>query len=170
MHFKRNITVVPPYFDKYIAHVPEDLDLFTGLSKEIFDNHLLTELENIPNKAYAKGKWTVKQCIQHISDTERVFQYRALRISRNDTTPLPGFDQDQYASSADVDNRSFKSLYDELIAVRKSSIFLFESLGPKELRHVGICSDNEISVLALGFTTIGHQIHHKKLFLERYLN
>lgn len=170
MHLKNNITVLPTYFDTYIAHVPNDLNLMDGLSNKIFNDQLLARLELIQDRAYSPNKWTVKQCIQHITDTERIFQYRALRISRNDTTPLPGFNQDNYAEVANLYNRGFNSLIDELNSVRQSSIFLFESLGDKELSRVGNCSSIDISVLALGFITIGHQLHHEKIFVEKYLD
>lgn len=118
---------------------------------------------------YAPGKWTIKEIIQHIIDTERVFSYRALRISRNDKTPLSGFDENNFADNTNGNERHLQSLLTELSIVRQSTLALFKSFSEEQLKRIGIVSNNEISVRAIGFIIIGHQNHHKKVFQERYL-
>lgn len=118
---------------------------------------------------YAEGKWTIKEIIQHVIDTERIFAYRALRISRNDKTPLPGFEENDYAANTNANDRHLQSLLTELSIVRQSTLALFKSLSEEQLKRIGIASDNEISVRAIGFIIIGHQKHHQKVFKERYL-
>lgn len=118
---------------------------------------------------YAQGKWTIKEIIQHIIDAERVFSYRALRISRNDKTPLPGFDENDFVENTNANDRHLQSLLTELSIVRQSTLALFKSFSEEQLKRIGIASNNEISVRAIGFIIIGHQNHHKKVFQERYL-
>ena len=118
---------------------------------------------------YAEGKWTIKEIIQHIIDTERILAYRALRISRNDSTPLPGFDENNYANNTAANTRSLQDLLTELSAVRHSNLLLFKSFSKEQLLSRGIASDQPISVRAIGFMLIGHQKHHQKVFAERYL-
>ena len=118
---------------------------------------------------YAQGKWTIKEIIQHIIDAERVFSYRALRISRNDKTPLPGFDENDFVENTNANDRHLQSLLTELSIVRQSTLALFKSFSGEQLKRIGIASNNEISVRAIGFIIIGHQNHHKKVFQERYL-
>ena len=118
---------------------------------------------------YAEGKWTIKEIIQHIIDTERIFAYRALRISRNDSTPLPGFDENSYANNTAANTRALQDLLTELSAVRHSNLLLFKSFSEEQLLRIGIASDHPISVRAIGFMLIGHQKQHQKVFEERYL-
>lgn len=118
---------------------------------------------------YAEGKWTIKEIIQHVIDTERIFSYRALRISRNDITALPGFDENDYALNTNANDRHLQSLLTELSIVRQSTLALFKSFSEEQIKRIGIASNNEISVRAIGFIIIGHQKHHQKVFKERYL-
>lgn len=118
---------------------------------------------------YAEGKWTIKDIIQHIIDAERIFAYRALRISRNDPTPLPGFEENDYVENTDANSRSIQELLTELSAVRHSNLLLFKSFSDEQLTRMGTASNHPISVRALGFLIIGHQKHHQKVFQERYL-
>ena len=118
---------------------------------------------------YAEGKWTIKDIIQHIIDAERIFAYRALRISRNDPTPLPGFEENDYVENTDANSRSIQELLTELSAVRHSNLLLFKSFSNEQLTRMGTASNHPISVRALGFLIIGHQKHHQKVFQERYL-
>jgi hypothetical protein len=118
---------------------------------------------------YADGKWTIKEIIQHIIDTERIFAYRALRISRNDQTPLPGFDENDFANNTTAQTRGLQDLLTEFSAVRHSNLLLFKSFSDEQLLRVGIASEHSISVRAIGFILIGHQKYHQKVFEERYL-
>lgn len=118
---------------------------------------------------YAEGKWTIKDIIQHIIDAERIFGYRALRISRNDKTPLPGFEENEYVENTNANSRSIQELLTEFSAVRQSNFLLFKSFSEEQLTRLGISSNHTISVRAIGFLIIGHQKHHQKVFQERYL-
>jgi uncharacterized damage-inducible protein DinB len=118
---------------------------------------------------YSEGKWTIKEIIQHLIDSERVFSYRALRISRNDNTPLPGFDENYYVANSNGKERSLQSLLTEMAVVRQSTLSLFNSFSEEQLTKIGIASNREVSVRAIGFIIIGHQKHHQKIFEERYL-
>ena len=119
--------------------------------------------------AYAEGKWTTKELIQHIIDTERVFCYRALCFARNDKTPLPGFDQDLFVSNDNANDRNFIDLLDEMNTLRNSTIQLYKSFTEEALQRIGNASGNDMSVRALGYLFSGHQLHHLKVFKERYL-
>lgn len=152
--------------------------------KEAGDGKLIEELEislhefirfvqNIPmdkfDYRYAEGKWTIKDIIQHIMDAERIFAYRALRFSRNDKTPLPSFEEDDYANNTESNKRSIQDLLTEFSALRHSTLLFYKSLSEEQLKRIGTASNNPISVRALGFVMIGHQKHHQKVFEERYL-
>jgi uncharacterized damage-inducible protein DinB len=140
---------------------------------EICLHDFIKFVQNIPmdkfDFRYAEGKWTIKDIIQHLIDAERIFNYRALRISRNDKTPLPGFEEDNYIDNTNANGRSIQDLLTEFSAVRQSTILLYKSFSDEQLKRIGIASNTEISVRALGFVTIGHQKHHQKVFQERYL-
>ena len=118
---------------------------------------------------YAPGKWSIKDLLQHLIDGERVFSYRALRIARGDTTPLPGFDENQFALAAGADRRSPASLLEEYRAVRQATLLLFRQLSPAEWHPKGLASENPVSVRALAFIIAGHEIHHLDVIKERYL-
>lgn len=119
---------------------------------------------------YAEGKWTIKDIIQHVIDSERIFAYRALRFARNDSTELPGFDENHYAATVNADGRHLKDLLTELSSVRHATLLLFSSFTNEELLRKGMASGYMLSVRALGFCIIGHQNHHMKIFRERYLD
>ena len=161
-----------PYFKPYIEELSKN-------GKSIIENlidskkTLNTLLSNIPeNKksyAYAEGKWTVKEIMQHLIDTERIFNYRALRFARNDQTDLVGFDQDEYIQNVNANSRNLDHLIAEFNAARDSSILLFQSFSNDVWKRVGSASGNIISVRAIGYLISGHQLHHLKVFQERYL-
>jgi hypothetical protein len=148
-----------------------DVELMEDL--EISLHQFIKFVQNIPmdkfDYRYAEGKWTIKDIIQHLIDSERVFSYRAMRISRNDATPLPGYDENNFAKNTNANARSIQDLLAELSAVRFSTIFLFKSLTEEQLMRIGTVSDNLVSVRALGFVIIGHQKHHQLVFEEKYL-
>jgi uncharacterized damage-inducible protein DinB len=161
-----------PYFKNYLSLVSEEYSLTEEL--EIALHRLIKFVQNIPmdkfDYRYAEGKWTIKDLLQHIIDTERIFVYRALRIARNDKTELPGFEEDDYAKEANASSRSIQSLLTELAVVRQATLSLFTSLSGEEMKRTGTASNNLISVRAIGFILIGHQNHHQRIFEERYLN
>jgi uncharacterized damage-inducible protein DinB len=117
---------------------------------------------------YAPGKWTVKQVLGHIIDAERIFSYRALRIARDDNTPLPGFEQDDYVANADFNSLSLTELLQEYSAVRRATILLFRHLPADAWTRRGTASDNEVTVRALAYIIAGHDQHHYRILCERY--
>lgn len=119
--------------------------------------------------AYAPGKWTIKQMLQHIIDTERIFAYRALCISRGEQQALPGFEENDYAANATAAGRTLPDLIDELLLVRKSIIVLFRHLTEEDLTRVGISNKHPLTANAVAFITVGHGLHHKAVLEERYL-
>ena len=166
---KKDIPFLPVYFERYISQVP-DMELTTAL--DVYGMDLIESEKNklslLGNQVYAPGKWTIADIMQHIIDTERIFAYRALRIARNDQTPLPGFDENEYADQAHANDRRLDDLIDEFITVRRSTIQLFNSFKTDVMQRQGIASGNPISVIGLGYTMVGHVIHHMEVIRERY--
>lgn len=119
---------------------------------------------------YAEGKWTIKEIVQHLMDAERIFAYRALRIARKDQTPLPGFEQDDYVIPSQANKRSIEDLINEFKAIKLSTVTLFDSFSDEMLLSLGTASNSPISVRAIGFIIMGHEIHHCVVIKERYLN
>ena len=165
-----DLSRVAPFYHNYINLVTDD-NLATAFDKQ--SSSLIRFFESIPagkyDYRYAEGKWTIKEVLQHIIDAERVFAYRALRFARMDTTPLPGFDENLFASAAKADRRSWEKLMEELKVVRRSSELLFQSFDEEQLQSNGISSNSPNYVLAIGFIIIGHAMHHQKITRERYL-
>ena len=118
--------------------------------------------------AYADGKWTIKEVLGHISDTERIFTYRALRIARCDQTPLASFEQDDFVNNGGFAARALADLAEEFNAVRGASVALFRSFNDAAWSRRGVASQKEVTVRALGFITAGHQIHHRMVLEEQY--
>ena len=117
---------------------------------------------------YAPGKWTVKEVLGHITDAERIFTYRALRIGRGDQTPLPTFEQDDFVRNGEFGKRTLSGLVEEFVAVRGASLALFRSFTEEAWPRRGVASQKEVTVRALAFITAGHQIHHRAILEERY--
>ena len=159
-----------PYYGPYIKALG-DLSLLEAL--QAGKNELSSFIQQVPEDkfdfSYAEGKWSIAEVLVHLCDAERVFQYRALRFARNDTTELQGFDQDIYVPESFANERSKEEILEELMAVRNSSIALFSSFRAKELIRQGSANGAEMSVRALGFVICGHQAHHFKIIRERYL-
>ena len=119
---------------------------------------------------YEPGKWSLKESLCHVMDVERIFSYRALRFARNDQTPLPGFEDRDYATEANAHARTIKQLADEMKHLRYSTLDLFKSFTPMMLQREGITSNSKLSVLSLGYIIAGHECHHYKIFTEKYLS
>jgi hypothetical protein len=161
---------LPIFFDRYITKVA-DLPLLVALQFH-HPSVILADMEQLVrlgDRVYAPGKWTARDIIQHITDTERVLAYRALRFARNDKTPLPGFDEQLFAKNASATNRTLESLKREWELLRTCNIALFESFDDEMLTRTGTAFQSEISVLALGFVICGHAVHHAQVLKERYL-
>lgn len=159
---------MPEFVDRYI-HQVEDRELDEALLQSAGAFHAIADqLEALGDKVYAPGKWTIKDILQHCIDTERILSYRALRIARNDRTPLAGFEEEDYARYTSATERSVVDLLDELAVVRKSSILLFRNFSNEMLLRQGTASGRSLTVLALGFTIAGHVLHHLRIVEERY--
>lgn len=170
---KSNQLPINEYDDFYKSYIQvlENVELIEEL--EICLHEFIKFVQNIPmdkfDYRYEVGKWTIKEIIQHLIDSERVFSYRALRISRNDKTHLPGFNENDYVSNSNGNDRNLQNLLTELAVVRQATLSLFNSFSQEQLTKIGITSNNEVSVRAIGFIIIGHQKHHQKVFTEMYL-
>lgn len=166
---RSRIQPLPTFFDRYILEVVED-DLIQALgnSLEYWDNFDWDLLERLGNRVYQPGKWTVRDILQHINDNERIQSYRILRFARNDSTALPGYDEDLFVANANANDRSWDELRDEFMYLRKSSCTMIKGFNEEVLMRKGICFKVEMSVLALGFVLVGHQMHHMKVMEERY--
>ena len=161
---------VPPFFQGYISLTGDDtiVGLLLENGKEMLD-----VFENLPESKwlyrYDSGKWSVKELLQHITDTERVMAYRALRFSRNDKTPLPGFEQDDYVNALKIDHLDRPAMIEEWRSVREASITFFRNLDPGLLSREGTASGNKLNVELLGRIIVGHTRHHLKILREKYL-
>lgn len=159
------------FYQTYIDKLPGDKTLGSLLKENQED---LREVLSIitPEKlgfSYASGKWTLAEVLQHMIDVERIFQYRALSIARNDKTALPGFDHDAYVPESDANRRDLESLKTEFKNVRNSGIDLYMSFSREMLQRKGMVNNNPTSAGAIGFITIGHTIHHLELLKKKYL-
>lgn len=161
----------PTPFYKTYTDVLGEVELMECMRSQL--NNFPQFLESISEEkyqyAYAEGKWTMAEVIHHVIDTERVFQYRALRFSRGDETSLSGFDQDIFVAGSNANKRSKLSLIKEYQIIRQSTIILFEDFEDNMLQQKGIASNLEWSVGTLGFVICGHQKHHRNVIRERYL-
>lgn len=158
------------FYHRYISLVGEDDLLPAFATNELEMEKFLNALpESKANYAYADGKWTVKQLLQHMIDTERIFAFRALWFARKHPAPLDGFDENEFAAVATAGGRSLSSLVTEYLQLRKSTVQLFESFNADELQQVGLANKNPVTVNALGFIVIGHFLHHRNILTERYL-
>ena len=167
---KPNPNEYASYFQRYTELVPdgtviqtlenqfnEAMIIYKGLDKSKIDYR------------YAEGKWSIKELIIHILDTERIFIYRALRIARKDKTPLAGFEQDDYIENINWDKYPFSSVLDEYELVRKHSILFFNSMTQEMLEQTGISSEMKMAVRAIPFILAGHERHHLNIINSRYL-
>ena len=159
-----------PYYSKYISMVPDD-DL--TIEKQLAVQHhettdILRKAKAKGDYAYEAGKWTVKEVIGHIADSERVFAYRALRFARGDSTELPGFDQDVFMAGSNFKTRTMDDLLEELWSVRAATLSLAKSLPESVMSRQGKASGNPVTVRALLYIIAGHELHHLAVLKERY--
>jgi len=159
-----------PYFATYIDKVP-DGDVIAVLEAGIGTTRktLATVSEERAGYRYAEGKWSIKEVIGHMSDTERIFTYRLLAFARGDAGPLPGFDENAYTPAQESDRVPFAWLLDELAAVRGATLALLKVLPPEAWERRGIASTHALSVRAAAWIIAGHEIHHRRVLQERYL-
>lgn len=158
------------YYGKYIALVP-DGDVRAHLAKQIGESakYITSRGDAWAGSRYAPGKWTPKEVIGHLTDAERIFAYRALRIARNDKTPLAGFEENDYVPVAGADARAVADLLEEWAAVRAATVKLFNSFDETAWSRRGTASGKEITARALAFIAAGHELHHVRILRERYV-
>lgn len=157
--------------EKYVSLVSTDDIVATLDAQRLQTSQLLAaRSEREGNFRYAPGKWTVKEIVGHLADAERIFAYRALRIARGDTTPLPGFEQDDYVRSGNFDSRSLQDLAGEFDAIRVATVHLFGSLSREAWLRLGTASGSRVSVRGLAFIIAGHELHHRGILEERYFS
>jgi uncharacterized damage-inducible protein DinB len=159
-----------PYFSRYIDLVPEE-DVVTALAAQGDETQkLLASLdEERAAYRYAPDKWSIKGVIGHVVDSERIFAYRLLAVARGDETPLPGFDEKEYAKHANFDRRSLRNLAEELDALRRANLLLMRNLSDDDWNRRGVANNNATSARALAYTMLGHERHHLKVLRERYM-
>lgn len=157
--------------DRYFQYVLKYDDLLFALEDN--RHHFIDFLKSIPDEKwdyrYAEGKWSIKGIVSHILDTERVFQYRAMRHSHHDETNLQPFDENAYEPHSNLENRSAEDLIHEFDIVRLGSNILFKGMNEKNLDFVGTANNQPFSARSAGWMMVGHVMHHEKVILERYL-
>ena len=160
-----------PYYEKYISLVPQG-DVVNTMRKQ--RNDTLTLLRNLSEKQadsrYAPGKWSLKEVVGHIIDTERIFSHRAFRFARNDQTPLPGYEQDDYVREGDFGSHKLTELAADFEYVRRATLSLYSSFNNAAWRRRGVANDNEVSVRAIAHIITGHEAHHMQIIRTKYLN
>ena len=159
------------FYANYVSLV-EETDVVSALQNQPSElRKLLSEISAAEkeNFRYARGKWSVKELLGHIIDGERVFSYRALRISRGDQTPLATFEENSYVDNSNFGNSDFADLIEEFFLLRASNVLLFKNLSDEAWLRTGTASDATVSVRALAFIMVGHVRHHQNILQERYL-
>ncbi|TKC12528.1 DinB family protein [Pedobacter polaris] len=158
----------PEWYERYISLV--EGDVIEILEKQISDfSNFINNLIEKGDYAYAPGKWTIKELVGHIIDTERIMAFRLTCFARNEKGQIPGFEEDEYVANANFKARSLFSLSEEFAQLRKANMFLIKSLNDEELARSGNANGNLISVKALVYVLAGHIIHHTNVIKERYL-
>jgi hypothetical protein len=158
-----------PYYDRYISLIPGE-DILNTLDQQRREMMLLLSCRDDEDGdfRYAPEKWSAKEVLGHVCDTERVFAYRALRISRADATPLEGFEQDDYVRNGPFAQRPLGDLVEDFIAVRRATLSLLRNLDEGAWMRRGIANKNEVSVRALAYIIAGHELHHRRILEEKY--
>jgi DinB superfamily len=159
----------PLFYKGYVDTVCDDVLTELEQQSHSFPDLLRDVSQAKASFAYASGKWTIQELAGHVIDTERIMAYRALRIARNDATPLPGFDENDYVANAHFADISLENLADEFAALRKANMYMIRSLNAIEIDRSGISNEKPISVRALIFIMAGHVNHHVAILKQRYL-
>jgi hypothetical protein len=158
-----------PYYDRYISLIPGS-DILATLAAELSKTVALLSdrSESDGDLRYAPGKWSVKEALGHMIDTERIMSYRALRFARNDRTPIEGFEQDDYVRGGPYAGLRLSDLVEEFKTVRAATLSFFRNLRPEDWSRPGLANNNEITVRALAYVIAGHELHHRHILEERY--
>jgi hypothetical protein len=164
-----------PYYDRYISLVHSNDAHSNDILAAFEDQRRQTLLllsgrpEADGDLSYAPDKWSLKEVLGHLNDTERIMSYRALRIARGDQTPIEGYEQDDYVRNGPFARRSLSDLIEDYIAVRRATISLFRNLDEAAWTRRGVANKNEVSVRALAYIIAGHELHHRRILEEKYL-
>ena len=158
------------YYDRYISLVPSS-EIEAILSRQIAETVAVISAVSEEEGAfrYAPGKWSIRQLLGHVIDTERIMAYRALRIARNDKTPIEGFEQDDYVRDGPFERCRLKNLIDEFKLVRQTTVAMLGGLQPGDWTRQGVANNNKISVRALAYIIAGHELHHRAILQHKYL-
>jgi uncharacterized damage-inducible protein DinB len=160
----------PPYAEMYLQHVNNENILVLLQERIETVKQIYNQIdEQKANFRYAPEKWSIKEVLLHVVDTERIFAYRAISIARGDTRALMGFDQDVFVQHSYADERTLSSIVEEFELVRNSNISLFKNLNSNVLTTKGNANGYDVTPRAIAFMLAGHEIHHTKIILERYL-
>ena len=164
-----------PYYDRYISLVHHNQtpgnDILAAFDDQRRQMLLLLcgRAEADGDLRYAPDKWSLKEVLGHINDTERIMSYRALRISRGDATPIEGYEQDDYVRNSPFAGRPLADLIEDYIAVRRATVSLFRNLDEAAWSRRGVANKNEVTVQALAYIIAGHELHHRRVLEEKYL-
>jgi hypothetical protein len=163
-------TNTPGYFKVYTDLVEEKNLAAAFTNQSLVIRYLLPSItEEKSTYAYAPGKWSLKEMLQHLADAERIFTYRAVCFARKESQTLPSFDENNYADNSFANQRSWANILEEFLAVRRSTLLLFDSFTPEMMTLSGKAGSNVLTVEQLGFITVGHFKHHCNIIRERYL-
>jgi len=159
-----------PYYGRYISLVDSD-DIIATLEKQARDTKaLLNPLSSQQaDFRYAPGKWSIKEVLGHMNDTERIMSYRAMRVARGDKTPIEGFEQDDYVPTGRFDRRTIQDLLEEFAAIRHATIQLLRHFDTEAGERLGTASRKPVSARALAYIIAGHELHHRRILREKYL-
>lgn len=159
------------YYKRYVSLVAGG-DIIATLTNQIAETRrVLGEIdEQQAGFRYADGKWSVRELVGHIIDTERIFAYRALRIARGDATPIEGYEQNPYVENASFDSSDLADLSEEFALLRQSNLLMYRGLSEAAWHRRGVANDCEITVRALAYITAGHELYHLDILRSRYLN
>ncbi|MBT2654914.1 DinB family protein [Bacillus sp. ISL-18] len=165
-----SVSEFPEYYLPYVHLVP-DGDLLETLKENLEKTISLAEglSEEAGQSRYAPGKWSIKEVLGHMADTERIMSYRLLRVGRGDHTPLAGFNENDYIAAANFDTLSVKQIIEDFTAVRKATITLVNNMAEEAWERTGVANNSDISTRALAYIIAGHALHHLNIINERYL-
>ncbi len=167
---KPQLETLPTFYKGYVENV-KDLDMLDAMRQSLDQSLKIVRTipEDMGGYRYAEGKWSIKELLVHMMDVERIMSYRALRFSRNDKTDLPGFEENDYAPEANAHGRTLIQLVEEMVRLRATTIDLFSSFSSAMLLREGTANKNRLSVVNLGYIIPGHETHHRRILVERYL-
>ncbi len=159
-----------PYYERYISLV-HTADIVATLEQQA--QHTRTLFGSVSahqaDFRYAPGKWSVKEVLGHMNDTERILSYRALRVARSDKTPIEGFEQDDYVPNGKFGRRAIEDLLEEFTTIRNATVHLFRNLDAQAGERRGTANKKEITARALAYIIAGHELHHRRILQEKYL-